>query len=116
LSAFDPNNNDSTGPAGPSPGTAFYTVTATAGGCVTGFAVQDSTNPPLTARELLILVSHPYLPGDAEQVVNTHTCAVWKSAALKRATGRAYAQATAVAQAGSIPGRAQIEAISNSTC
>jgi hypothetical protein len=65
---------------------------------------------------LLILVSHPYLPGDAKQVVDTHGCAVWKSTALKRATGRAYAQATAIAQAGSIPGRAQIEATSNSTC
>ena len=116
LSAFDANNDNSTRPAEPSPGAAFYVVTATARGCVSAFAVQDSATPPLTARDLLILVSHPYLPGDAKEVVNTDGCAAWKSAALKRATGRAYAQATAIAQAGSIPGRAQIEATSNSTC
>jgi hypothetical protein len=116
LSAFDPNNNNSTGPAGPSPGTAFYTVTGTVRGCVTAFVVQDSTTPPLTARDLLILVSHPYLPGDAKQVVSTHSCAVWRSSALRRATGRAYARATAGAQARSVPGKAEIEATSNSTC
>lgn len=116
LSAFDPNNNDSTGPAGPSPGAAFYTVTATARGCVTAFAVQDSTTPPLTARDLLLLVSHPYLPADAEQVVSTRSCAVWKSSALGRATGRMYARATAIAQAGSVAGTAEIETTSNSTC
>ena len=116
VSAFDANNNDSTGPAGPSPGTAFYVVTATARGCVTAFAVQDSATPPVAARELLGLVSRPFLPGDAKQVVNTESCAVWKSRALGRATGRAYARATAVAQAGSIAGTAQIAATSNSAC
>jgi hypothetical protein len=116
VSAFDANNNNSLGPAEPTPGAAFYVVTAAARGCVTAFTVQDSTSPPLTTRELLILVSHPYLPGDAKPVVNTHRCAVWKSIALSRATGRAYAQATAIAQAGSTPGRAQIETTSNSTC
>jgi hypothetical protein len=116
LSAFDPNNNNSTGPAGPSPGAAFYTLTATARGCVTGFAVQDGTTPPLTARDLLILVSHPYLPADAERVVTTDSCGVWRSSALKRATGRAYARATAIAQAGSTPGTAEIAATSSSRC
>lgn len=116
LSAFDPNNNNSTGPAGPSPGAAFYTVTAIAGGCVTAFAVQDSTTPALTARDLLILVSHPYLPADAKPVANTRNCEVWKSSILRRATGRPYARATAIAQAGSVPGTAQIEARSTPTC
>lgn len=116
VNAFDANNNDATGPAGPSSGTAFYVLTATAGGCVTAFAVQDSTTPPLTTRGLLALVSHPFLPGDARQVVNTDSCAVWKSRALTRATGRAYARATAIAQAGSTPGTAEIAATSNSTC
>lgn len=116
ISAFDADNNNSAGPGQPSPGTAFYVVTGTARGCVTAFAVQDSSTPPLTARDLLVLVSHPYLPGDAKQVVNTDRCAVWKSAALKRATGRAYAQATAIAQAGSTGGRAEIEATGNPTC
>jgi hypothetical protein len=116
LNAFDPNNNNSTGPAGPSPGAAFYTLTATAKGCVTGFAVQDATTPPLTARDLLILVSHPYLPADAKQIVNTDSCGVWRSGALKRAIGRAYARATAVAQAGSTAGTGEIAATSSPTC
>ena len=116
VSDFDANNNDSTGPGEPSPGTAFYVVTATARGCVAAFAVQDSTTPPLTARDVLIMVSHPFLPGDAEKVVSTDRCAVWKSRELTRATGRAYARATAIAQAGSIPGTAQIAATSDSAC
>jgi hypothetical protein len=113
---FDANNNNSTGPAGPTPGPAFYTVTGTARGCVTAFAVQDFTGPPATARGLLFLVSHPYLPGDAKQLVGTDTCAVWKSAALERATGSAYARATASAQSGSTPGRARIETTSSPRC
>jgi hypothetical protein len=116
VSAFDANNNDSTGAAGPSPGNAFYVVTATARGCVTAFAVQDSATPPLTARDLLVLVSHPFLPGDAKQVVHTHSCIVWKSRTLTRATGRPYARATAIAQAGSIPGTARIAAASDAAC
>lgn len=79
ASAFDANNNDSTGPAEPSPGTAWYVVTATARGCVTAFSVQDGASPPLTGRDLLFLVSHPYLPRGAKQLVNTNSCAVWKS-------------------------------------
>jgi hypothetical protein len=116
LTAFDANNNNSAGPGQPSSGTAFYVVTAIARGCVTAFAVQDSSNPPLTAHDLLVLVGHPYLPGDARQLVNTDRCAIWKSAALKRATGRAYAQATAIRQAGSTMGTGQIEATANPTC
>jgi hypothetical protein len=116
VSAFDANNSDSTGAAGPSPGTAFYVVTATARGCVTAFAVEDSATPPLTARDLLVLVSHPFLPGDAKQVVHTLSCAVWKSRALTRATGLPYARATAIVQTGSMPGAAQIAAASNPAC
>ena len=116
VSAFDANNNDSTGPAGPSSGTAFYVVSAIARGCVTAFAVQDSASPPLTAHSLLGLVSRPFLPGDAERVVNTDRCAVWKSRALMRATGRAYARATATTQAGNVPGTARIAATAQSTC
>jgi hypothetical protein len=116
LGAFDANNNDSTGAAGPSSGTAFYVVTAIARGCVTAFAVQDSTSPPLTARGLLCLVSRPFLPGDAERVLNADRCAVWKSRALLRATGRAYARATATTQAGNVPGTARITATAQSTC
>ena len=70
----------------------------------------------MTARYLLLLISYPYLPRDAKRVVSTGTCAVWRSAALRRATGRAYATATAVAQVGSMPGRAQIETTTKPRC
>lgn len=116
ASAFAANNNASTGPAGPTPGSAWYVVSGTAKGCVTGFSVQDGGSPPVTARYLLLLVSYPYLPRDARRVVNTGTCAAWKSAALRRATGRAYATATAVAQVGTMPGRAQIETTTKPSC
>jgi len=116
ASAFAANNNASTGPAGPTPGSAWYVVSGTAKGCVTGFSLQDGGSPPVTARYLLLLISYPYLPRDAKRVVSTGTCAVWRSAALRRATGRAYATATAVAQVGSMPGRAQIETTTKPRC
>ena len=116
ASAFAGNNNGSTGHAEPTPGTAWYVVTATANGCVTGFSLQDDGSPPPAARYLLLLVSYPYLPRDAERVVYTNTCAVWTSASLRRATGRAYATANAIAQVGRMPGRAQIESTIRPGC
>jgi len=114
--AFDANNDNSTGAAGPTPGAAWYQVVGTAGGCVTAYSVQDSATPPLAARDMLVLVSRGYLPGDAEPVVNTGSCEVWKSTALQHAVGVLFAKATAVAQAGSVPGTARIESTSSSTC
>jgi hypothetical protein len=113
---FDANNDDSTGPAGPTPGSAWYWVTATSRGCITAFAVQDAESPPLTASDLLFRVSHPFLPRDAKQLVNIQGCAVWESEALRRATGRAYARATAIPQTGTLPGRAQIQVTPTATC
>jgi hypothetical protein len=116
VNDFDANNDNSTGPAGPSPGPAFYVVTRSVRGCVTAFAVQDFTGPPVTTSDLLFLVSHPYLPRDAKQLIRLPSCAIWKSVALERATGQAYAEATASAQVGQIPGRAQLQATSNPGC
>ncbi len=116
ASAFDADNNNSTGPAEPTPGPAWYVVTATARGCITAFSLQDEGSPPLTARDLLFLVSHPYLPPDARRIVSADTCAVWKSGSLRRATGRAYAMATAVGQRRSSPGRAEIGVTSLPDC
>jgi hypothetical protein len=116
ASAFSANNNGSTRPSEPTPGTAWYAVTGTARGCVTEFAVQDGGSPPVSARYLLLLVSYPYLPRDARRVVNTETCAAWESAALGRATGKRYATATAIGQVGSMPGRAQIETTVGPRC
>lgn len=116
ASAFSANNNGSTGPSEPTPGTAWYVVTGTTSGCVTSFSLQDTGSPPLSARYLLLLVSFPYLPRDAHRVVNTASCAVWKSAALRHATGRAYATATAIGQVGSLPGTAQIQATVKPEC
>lgn len=116
VSAFDANNDGSTGPAEPTPGAAWYQVTGTENGCIAAYSVQDSATPPLGPRQMLILVGHPYLPADAHQLVTTSTCAVWKSAALERAVGLMYARATAVAQDWTVPGSAQIEAASDPTC
>jgi hypothetical protein len=116
ASAFSANNNGSTHPSEPTPGTAWYAVTSTSRGCVTAFVLQDGGSPPVSARYLLLLVSYPYLPRDARRVVNRDTCAVWESAALRRATGKAYATASAFAQVGSMPGRAQIETTVGPRC
>jgi hypothetical protein len=113
---FDANNNNSTGPGVPTPGAAWYQVIGLAGGCVTGYEVQDSTAPPLKAHDMVDMVS-TYLPDDAEQLVNTGSCAVWKSASLLRAIGLRYAKATAISQLGSLrSGSAQMKATSASTC
>lgn len=113
---FDANNNNSTGPAVPTPGAAWYQVIGIAGGCVTAYEVQDSTTPSLKAHAMLDMVSS-YLPGDARQLVNTGSCAVWKSGSLLRAIGLRYARATAISQLGSLrSGSAQMKATSASTC
>jgi len=114
--AFDANNDNSTGPAEPTPGGAWYEVTGTEGGCTAAFSVQDSATPPLGAREMLVLVSRAYLPSDAKQVVSTNSCAVWKSVALGRALGVPYARAVAIGQVAGFPGAAQMQATSQSTC
>lgn len=114
--AFDANNNDSPGPSGPTPGTAWYEVTHTEQSCVTAFMVRDTERPELGTRQLLFMVSHPYLPKDAKQVAKSASCMVWKSLALQHATGLLYAKATAVAQAGIVPGSAQLVATSDASC
>lgn len=113
---FDANNNDTTGEAGPTPGAAFFQVDGTLRGCVTAYEVQDSAAPPLRAGDMLDLVSSGHLPRDAEPVVNTNNCAVWKSFELRRAVGLLYARATAIGQLGGAPGTAMIQATSHSTC
>ena len=79
-------------------------------------SLQESGPAPLGAHAMLVLLSRGYLPADAEQVVNTSSCAVWRSATLRRAVGLLYAKATAIAQAGSAAGSARIEATSHSAC
>ncbi len=113
---FDANNDDTTAPAGPTPGAAFYEVEGTIRGCVTAFSVQDSAGPPLRAADMLDLVSQDHLPKDARPVVSTDSCAVWRSVALDRAVGLPYARATAIGQIGGAPGSAVIQAASHSGC
>jgi hypothetical protein len=113
---FDANNNNSTGPAEPTPGAAWYLVNAIARGCVAAYSVQDSASPPLRTRDMLDLVS-PYLPDDAKPVITTPDCVVYRSAELGRALGLRYAKATALAQIGSLrKGFAQVRATAGSSC
>jgi hypothetical protein len=113
---FDANNNDSTGPAEPTPGAAWYLVNEITRGCVAAYSVQDSASPPLRSRDMLDLVS-AYLPDDAKPVVSTHNCVIYRSAELERAIGLPYAKATALAQIGSLrTGFAEVKATTASTC
>jgi hypothetical protein len=113
---FDANNDNSTEPAGPTPGAALYEVMATKGGCVTAFAVQDSAGPPLKAKDMVAMVSRGYLPKDATEVAASSSCAVWRSPALRRAVGSLYAKAAGAPQTGTGPGSGLIEATSDTTC
>jgi hypothetical protein len=113
---FDANNNNTTGEAGPTPGAAFFQVDGTLRGCVTAYEVLDSAAPPLRAGDMLDLVSSGHLPRDAEPIVSTNSCAVWKSFELRRAVGLLYARATAIGQLEGAPGTAVIQATSHSTC
>ncbi len=49
-----------------------------------------ATTPTQSSRDLLFLVQGIYLPTDAKQLVDQSTCAVWRSAALQKATGKPY--------------------------
>jgi hypothetical protein len=117
ASAFDPNNNGSTGRAEPTPGTAWYQIAATTTrGCVAAYTVRDTGTPPLRAHDMLLLISRAYLPRDAQPVVRAPSCAVWKSQMLKRAVGLMYARATGSSQRAGVPGAALIEVTAHSTC
>jgi hypothetical protein len=116
AASFDANNNGTVGPAGPSPGTAWYEVLNTRRGCVVAYSVQESATPPLRPRQMLSLVSRTYLPEDAERVARGDSCIVWKSPTLKAAVGVPYARAVAAAQTASLPGIAVIEASPSSSC
>jgi hypothetical protein len=72
-------------------GVAYYQITSTNHGCVTGYSITEKTSPPQGARDLLSLVAGVFLPDDAKSLVDQDTCAVWQSAALKTATGLQYA-------------------------
>ena len=113
---FDANNNNSTGPAEPTPGAAWYLVSGTVRGCVAAYSVQDSATPPLRTHEMLDLVSS-YLPGDAKPVVSEPDCIVYRSAELEHAIGLPYAKATALAQIGGLrKGFAEVKARAVATC
>jgi hypothetical protein len=116
ATSFDANNNGSVGPAGPSPGTAWYEVRGTRRGCVVAYSVQESATPALRPHQMLSLVSRTYLPSDAQLVARGDSCIVWKSPMLKAAVGAPYARAVADAQTASLPGIALIEASRSSSC
>jgi hypothetical protein len=110
MRSFDANNDGSTGPAGPTPGTAWYEVLGTLRGCVTAYSVQDASPPRVGARERLALLGRPYLPRDARRISTSADCDVWRSAELQRATGLPYARAVASARVSGGLWRAEVEA------
>lgn len=127
IGKFEMNYTGSMGPSGPAARNWTYEVTGTARRCVTALSVQNLSTPQPTRRRLLLLVSNAYFPRDAKKLVNTDSCVLWKSAALQRATGRPYAMAVVVpeagsaaatrgAVAGSVPASTEIQATSVPTC
>lgn len=102
-------HNDMTAPTEPVMGIAWYEVTDTVRGCVTGYTVRAFARTSLRASDILFLLDGIALPDDKQQVTSTSSCAVWKSEALRRATGYLYANGTAIAQSGtSAPAEAHI--------
>lgn len=116
LETFAANNNGVSGPAEPTPGSTWYQVIATRRGCVTAYSVQEGARPPIDSRAMLALSSHGYLPADARPVARRRSCAVWRSAALKRAVGLPYVTARAAGQVGSEPAVAQLYAAPHPGC
>lgn len=78
-------------PASYQDGIAFYEIKSSVHGCVSEYTITESTTPTQSARDLLFLVSGIGLPGDAHQLVDQNTCAVWSSGSLKKVTGHLYA-------------------------
>src|SRR5947199_154848 len=92
-----------------------------------GAGGSGAGGPRLPPGHVLLPLSRQYLPADAKRLVNIDSCAVWKSAALQHATGRAYARATVIPEAGTaaaakealarrVPAKAEIQATSTPTC
>lgn len=82
----------------------------------TPFAVKDSGSPPTGAPYRLLLVSHPYLPRDAKQLMHYDRCAVSRRAALERAIETLYARGVADAHGEVLPGRAKLQATKYPMC
>lgn len=98
-------------------GIAFYEIKGTAQGCVTDYTITEATIPTQSSRDLLFLVGGIFLPDDAMQLVNQNTCAVWKSAALQKATGKPYAVGfVVVAPQGNATGIAEMTASTSPKC
>lgn len=93
VSAFKTSNPTAANgpPASYQDGIAFYEIKGNVQGCVSEYTITESTTPTQSARELLFLVDGISVPNDAHQLVDQNKCAVWSSAALKKATGHQYA-------------------------
>lgn len=83
---------------------------------------QPATPPRLSsklspgARNLLLLVSHPYLPHDVKQLLKHDLCASSRSGAFERGVETEYARAVLGASGESLPGRAQLQATRYPRC
>jgi hypothetical protein len=79
-------------------------------------SLPTSSNLPPLARNVLLLVSHPYLKYDAKQLVSHDPCAESRSAAVERKHEVLYAQAVAEATGEVLPGRAKLQATKYPSC
>jgi len=93
VSAFKNSNPTAANgpPASYQDGIAFYEIKDSVHGCVSEYAITESTTPTHCAWDLLFLGGGIDLPDDAHQLLDQNTCAAWSSGSLKKATGHLYA-------------------------
>lgn len=115
VSAFNGDHN-TTAPSQPTPGIAWYTVLSTDHGCVSAYSVDELTQPPQGASDIVFLTDGIYLPDDHTQPVEQGGCIVFESPTLTKATGFKFAKAVGTAQEGDNPARAEIRLTDNGTC
>ena len=115
VSAFN-GDHDTTAPSQPTPGIAWYTVLSTDHGCVSAYSVDEVTQPPQGASDIVFLTDGIYLPDDHTQPVEQGGCIVFESRTLTKATRFKFAKAVGTAQEGGTPAHAEIRLTNDGTC
>ncbi len=103
-------------PSQPTPGIAWYTVLATKHGCVTAYSVDELTQPPQSASDIVFLTDGIDLPNDHTQPIERGGCIVFSSPTLTKATGFKYAKSVGTGQSGDSPAHAEIHLTNVGTC
>jgi hypothetical protein len=95
---------------------ATFHVLSTSHGCVSAYSIDELTQPPQSASEIVFLTDGIALPIGHTISDQSGGCLVFSSAALTSASGFKFAKAEGTAQSGSTPAHAEIHLTNSGSC